>query len=87
MAAEPHAGRRADPIAVSLWNECSYTVLSHMVRISSRQWSVVQIEHLTALIEAGTSAARTAIVLKRSIIVVRAKARSLGKSFQIFTAQ
>jgi hypothetical protein len=37
---------------------------------------------LTALIDAGTSAARAAIVLKRSIIVVRAKARSLGKPFR-----
>jgi hypothetical protein len=52
-----------------------------MVRIGSRQWSVAQIEHLTALIEAGMSAARTAIVLKRSITVVRATARSLGKPF------
>jgi hypothetical protein len=54
-----------------------------MVRIGSRRWSAAQIEHLTALIDAGTSAARTAIVLKRSITVVRAKARSLGKPFQV----
>jgi hypothetical protein len=58
-----------------------------MVRIESRKWPVVQIEHLTALIEAGTSAARTAVVLKRSITVVRAKARSLGKSFRLVAAQ
>jgi hypothetical protein len=57
-----------------------------MVRIGSRKWSVAQIEHLTALIEAGTSAARTAVVLKRSITVVRAKARSLGKPFQVIAA-
>jgi hypothetical protein len=57
-----------------------------MVRIDSRKWSVAQIEHLTALIDAGTSAARTAIVMKRSIIVVRAKARSLGKPFQKLSA-
>jgi hypothetical protein len=57
-----------------------------MVRIGSRKWSVAQIEHLTALIEAGTSAARTAVVLKRSIIVVRAKARSIGKPFQVISA-
>jgi hypothetical protein len=50
-----------------------------MVRIGSRKWSVAQIEHLTKLIDAETSAARTAIVLKRSVTVVRAKARSLGK--------
>jgi hypothetical protein len=58
-----------------------------MVRIGSRKWSVVQIEHLTALIDAGTSAARTAIALKRSITVVRAKARSLGKPFQAVAAR
>jgi hypothetical protein len=57
-----------------------------MVRIGSRKWSVAQIAHLTALIDAGTSAAHTAIVLKRSITVVRAKARSLGKPFQIISA-
>jgi hypothetical protein len=57
-----------------------------MVRIGSRNWSVAQIEHLTALIEAGTSAARTAVLLKRSITVVRAKARSLGKPFQVSSA-
>jgi hypothetical protein len=54
-----------------------------MVRIGSRKWSAAQIAHLSALIDAGTSAARTAIVLKRSIVVVRAKARSLGKPFQV----
>jgi hypothetical protein len=57
-----------------------------MVRIGSRKWSMAQIDHLVALIDAGTSAARTAIVLKRSISVVRAKARSLGKPFQIISA-
>jgi hypothetical protein len=46
---------------------------------------MAQIEHLTMPIDAGTSAARTAGVLKRSISVVRAKARSLGKPFQIIS--
>jgi hypothetical protein len=54
-----------------------------MVRIGSRKWSVAQTAHLTALIDAGTSAAQAAIVLKRSTTVVRAKARSLGKPFQV----
>jgi hypothetical protein len=54
-----------------------------MVRIGSRKWSAAQVEHLTALIDAGTSAARAAIVLKRSVIVVRAKARNLGKHFRL----
>jgi hypothetical protein len=57
-----------------------------MARISSRKWSVAQVEHLTALINAGTSAAQTAVTLKRSIIVVRAKARSLGKPFPAISA-
>jgi hypothetical protein len=57
-----------------------------MVRIGSRKWSVAQIAHLTALIDAGTSAACTAIVLKRSITVVQAKARSLGKPFHVISA-
>jgi hypothetical protein len=57
-----------------------------MVRISSRKWSVVQIAHLTALIDAGMSDVKTAIVLKRSITVIRAKARSLGKPFQTISA-
>jgi hypothetical protein len=58
-----------------------------MVRIGSRTWSAAQIAHLSELIDAGTSAACTAIVLKRSITVVRAKARSLGKTFQIITGR
>jgi hypothetical protein len=58
-----------------------------MVRIDSRKWSVAQIAHLTALIDAGTSAANAAVILKRSIVVVRAKARNLGKPFQVTAAQ
>jgi hypothetical protein len=57
-----------------------------MVRIDSRKWSVAQIAHLSALIDAGTSAKCAAIVLKRSITVVRAKARSLGKPFQMVSS-
>jgi hypothetical protein len=57
-----------------------------MMRNSSRKWSVAQVEHLTTLINAGTSAAQTAVMLKRSIIVVRAKARGLGKPFQAISA-
>jgi hypothetical protein len=58
-----------------------------MVRIGSRKWTAAQIEQLTLLIDAGVSAPRTAIVLKRSIIVVRAKARNLGKPFRVATAR
>jgi hypothetical protein len=52
-----------------------------MVRIGSRKWTTAQIEQLTRLLDAGTSAPRAAIVMKRSITVVRAMARNLGKTF------
>jgi hypothetical protein len=71
----------------SFWNEYRHAVLGHMVRIGSRKWSVAQIRHLTALIDAGTSAARSAVILKRSINVVRAKARNLGKPFEVVAPQ
>jgi hypothetical protein len=41
-----------------------------MVRISSRKWTLAQIEHLTALIAAGSTAAGAAVTLKRSFAVV-----------------
>jgi hypothetical protein len=52
-----------------------------MVRIGSRKWSAAQIGQLVLLIDSGASAAGAAIALKRSILVVRSKARSLGKPF------
>jgi hypothetical protein len=54
-----------------------------MVRISSRKWTAAQAEKLAELIDAGTSAASAALLLKRSVIVVREKARNLGKSFHV----
>jgi gamma-glutamyltranspeptidase len=54
-----------------------------MVRIGSRKWTAAQIERLILLIDAGSSAASAAVALKRSITVVQAKARILGKPFQI----
>jgi hypothetical protein len=65
------------------WNECLPALLDHMVRIGSRKWSAAQVELLTVLIDAGTSAPRAAVVLKRSVVVVRAKARNLGKCFRL----
>jgi gamma-glutamyltranspeptidase len=53
-----------------------------MVRIGSREWTAAQIERLIELIDAGSSAASAAVALKRSITVVQAKARSVGKPFQ-----
>jgi hypothetical protein len=52
-----------------------------MVRISSRKWTVAQTAHLIALIDDGTSAASIAVSLRRSVTVIRAKARNLGKPF------
>jgi hypothetical protein len=54
-----------------------------MVRIGSRKWTAAQIEHLTALIDADSSAETAAVILKRSTVVVQAKARNLGKHFQL----
>jgi hypothetical protein len=56
-----------------------------MVRIGSGKWTAAHISQLIALIDAGSSAARAAIVLKRSISVVQNKARRLGKPFQTVT--
>ena len=68
-----------------LWNETWHGVLGQMVRIASRQWTAAQTEHLTELIDAGWSAASAAVILKRSVVVIRAKARNLGKTFPVVT--
>jgi hypothetical protein len=54
-----------------------------MVRIASRQWTTAQTELLAELIDAGWTAASAAFLLKRSVIVVQAKARNLGKTFLV----
>jgi hypothetical protein len=54
-----------------------------MVRIDSRNWTPAQTAHLIALIDDGLSPASIAVSLKRSLTVVRAKARNLGKPFPI----
>jgi hypothetical protein len=66
-----------------LWNDTWHVLLGQMVRIASRQWTAAQIEHLTDLIDAGWTAASAAVMLKRSVIVVQAKARILGKTFLV----
>jgi hypothetical protein len=58
-----------------------------MVRIVSRKWTAAHIGQLVVLIDAGSSAAGAAIVLKRSISVVQSKARSLGKPFPRLAAR
>ena len=52
-----------------------------MVRISSRTWTSAQTEHLTALIAAGSTVENAAIVLRRSVVIVRAKALNLRMQF------
>jgi hypothetical protein len=58
-----------------------------MVRIGSRKWTPAQITHLTVLIDEGSSAAAIAISPKRSVTVIRAKARSIGKPFHIIASR
>jgi hypothetical protein len=54
-----------------------------MVRISSRTWTSAQIKHLSILIAAGSTAADAALILRRSVAVVQAKARNLRTPFKI----
>ena len=54
-----------------------------MARIGSRRWTPAQTARLIALIDDGTSPASIAVTLKRSITVIRAKARTLGKPFPV----
>jgi hypothetical protein len=54
-----------------------------MVRIGSRIWSPLQIARLISLLDSGASAAVAALELKRSVVVVRAKARNLGRLFPV----
>jgi hypothetical protein len=53
-----------------------------MVRIDSRNWTPDRTAHLIALIDDGSSPASIAVSLKRSVTVIRAKARNLGKPFR-----
>jgi hypothetical protein len=54
-----------------------------MVRIGSRKWTAAQTAHVIALIDDGSSPVCIAVSLKRSVTVIRAKARNLGKPFPI----
>jgi hypothetical protein len=58
-----------------------------MVRIGSRKWTAAQTAHLVALIDDGTSPTSIAVSLKRSVAVIRAKARNLGKPFPIVASR
>ena len=71
----------------SFWNQSRDAGLGHMVRIDSRKWTAAHVSRLVVLIDAGSSAANAAIVLKRSISVVQSRARSLGKPFQVVASR
>lgn len=53
--------------------------MRHPTKVS---WTPEEVEKLAKLVDAGASAARAAAALKRNIIAVQAKARSIGKTFQ-----
>jgi hypothetical protein len=53
------------------------------VRIDSGNWTPAQTARLIAPIDDGSSPACIAVSLKRSVTVIRAKARNLGKPFLI----
>jgi hypothetical protein len=83
MAADSHAPRLACSITDPFRNECWRAGLGLMVRIGSRKWTPAQTARLIALIDDGSSPASIAVSLKRSITVIRAKARNLGKPFPV----
>jgi hypothetical protein len=66
------------PIAISERNPSYW---GRMVRIGSRKWTPAQVIHLVALIDEGSSATAVAVSLKRSVTVIRTRARRLGKPF------
>jgi hypothetical protein len=72
---------------VSFRNETWSIGFGFMVRIDSRNWTPAQTARLIALLDDGTSPASIAVSLKRSITVIRAKARNLGKSFPIVASR
>jgi len=53
-----------------------------MARIASRSWTPAEILRLRELLDVGMSAAVAAIALKKSVNIVRAKAKGLGLPFQ-----
>jgi hypothetical protein len=70
---------RLDRAPRSLAATIGYTV----VRIASRLWSPAHVAHLILLLDSGASAAVAAVALRRPIVIVKAKARHLGRHFPI----
>jgi hypothetical protein len=87
MAPDSHAARLACSITDPFRNECWRAGLDPMLRIGSRRWTPAQTALLIALIDNGSSPACIAVSLKRSITVIRAKARNLGRPFPIVASR
>lgn len=52
-----------------------------MTHITSRTWTAGDIERLKQLVASGTSAARAAVIFRRSIVSVKAQAKRFGFPF------
>lgn len=52
-----------------------------MTHITNRTWTAVDIERLKKLVASGTSAARAAVIFRRSIVSVKAQAKRFGFPF------
>jgi hypothetical protein len=52
-----------------------------MTRITNRTWSMTDIERLKQLAASGVSAARAAVIFRRSIVSVKAQAKRFGSPF------
>ncbi|MEH2513973.1 mRNA degradation ribonuclease J1/J2 [Nitrobacteraceae bacterium AZCC 1564] len=52
-----------------------------MTHITNRTWTAADIERLKQLVEAGVSAARAAVIFRRSIVSVKAQAKRFGFPF------
>jgi hypothetical protein len=52
-----------------------------MTHITNRTWTAADIEHLKQLVASGVSAARAAVIFRRSIVSVKAQAKRFGFPF------
>jgi hypothetical protein len=52
-----------------------------MTHITNRSWTAADIERLKHLVETGVSAARAAVIFRRSIVSVKAQAKRFGFPF------
>jgi hypothetical protein len=52
-----------------------------MTHITNRTWTAADIERLRQLVRSGASAARAAVIFRRSIVSVKAQAKRFGFPF------